>query len=195
MTTEQRIENIERELIFTKRQNRMVLIGSCFLMGIFALMWMNLGGLTPVSAQDVTPKVIRAQMFAVEDKDGKIRARLFMSSNGPVLNLCDKNNKAAAILSVPEDMPGDGPTLELRDANGKPRANLTVATNGAPALFLLDENNNSGVELVVSKDSRGLGLRDGKGKTGVSLMLFTDGSGIAEFGENKETTWQAPTNK
>ena len=158
---------------------------------VFALMWTGVGKLTSAYAQDTAPKVIRAQMFAVEDKDGKTRARLFMSTSGPVLHLCDKNNKASVIQSIPEpeDTDFDGPTLELRDANGKSRVNMFVSKNGNPALFLHDETGISGVRLMVDNNTSGLVLKDGKGNISVSLFQFKDGSGIASFGDKKVINW------
>jgi hypothetical protein len=147
----------------------------------------------------------------IYDKNIKPQISISAKETGPLLSLRDKNSEPRVILNVAENGPAlllkgkngdavlnvwqDGPTLGLRDAAGITRAMLIAARNGSSSLFLFDENANSVAELVADKDTRGLGLRDEKGERGVSLTLFKDGSGIAKFGANKETIWQAPTNR
>jgi hypothetical protein len=79
--------------------------------------------------------VVKAQAFVVEDADGRIRAELGLTKDGPRLRLLDGNGTPRIGLALPEI----GPGLALLDANGVNRA-WVVAHSGGPILALFDEN-------------------------------------------------------
>lgn len=81
MTTEQRLENIEKELARAKRLNRLLLA-----VVLLAVVAMSAG----ISRRE---DVVRAKGFIVVDENGKIRATLVMLREGPLLGLFDENGK------------------------------------------------------------------------------------------------------
>ncbi len=93
----------------------------------------------------VEPEV-RARSFVLVDDNGKDRAALAMTEDGPRLFLSDENGEPRVTLSVQKD----GARLSLWDENGKNRVGLSVLKNGP------------GVS--VTKDMPNLTLMDGKGK-------------------------------
>ena len=136
MTTDERIENLEKGLATARRLNRWLLAAVGLALGA----WILTGSIGPTTAGApggaAAVKEVRANTFIVEDANGKTRAKLAMvGADGPVLVLADENGKVRAMLSVDEA----GPGLDLRDENGKPRALLGVTKDG-PGLDLLDEN-------------------------------------------------------
>lgn len=84
MTIEERLEKLEREL---SRVNQAV------------------GG---------TFNELRAYKFVLEDENGKSRAVIGVSKDGPALRLLDENGKPRVELSIWKD----GPGLVLLDENG-----------------------------------------------------------------------------
>ena len=89
---------------------------------------------------------VRARSFVLVDDNGKDRAALAMTEDGPRLFLSDENGEPRVTLSVQKD----GARLSLWDENGKNRVGLSVLKNGP------------GVS--VTKDMPNLTLMDGKGK-------------------------------
>ena len=110
MTTEERLEKMERELGRVKE-------------------------VLARSRVEGTAKEIRAKSFVLEDENGKPRARLGITECGPGLMLLDEKGELCAGLSMTET----GPLLALYDENGKGRVVLFVTQDG-PHLALHDEN-------------------------------------------------------
>jgi len=157
MTVEERIERLERN-------NRRLLAGlvAVILLGIGVAAIPNPGG-------DVVDEV-RARKFTLVDVNGKERAMLDMTEDGPVLRLYDEIAKVCAELNAAKT----GPTLRLYDENGKSRAGLTVTKDGIPGLAMIDENDKSRVVLCVTKD----GMPE-----------------LAMFDENGKSIWKAPCSR
>lgn len=138
MTTEERLEKLECELARAKRGNRrMFLAGTGLLLGLFALLMASWSMTGVAQGQEEQPdkKVIRANVFILEDQNGKLCAVLAVDKAGPALVLYDQNGKPRVGLTAFKG----GPALILRDENGKPRAGLTVPKIG-PSLILYDKN-------------------------------------------------------
>ena len=168
MTTEERLETLEKELAHAKCRSRR-LLGQyasvwtvvCLAAGAFALVWIVAGMVNRAEAQwGGVPTVIRANAFLLEDKNGKVRARLAVVSGFPLVGK-------------------DAPSLILADENGEPRAWLSVDKDG-PALTLYDQNGKTRAVLGAGQEVF-LGGRTKYSES--SLRLFgADGKGI----------WQAP---
>jgi len=137
MTTEERLENLERELARAKRRNRwlVAVVGLVVVGLILAWTWNK----TTATAQAAggTEKVIGANMFVMADANGIYRAMLNMTNNEPGLTLLDENGKIGANLSGGGPA---GPGLTMCDENGKIRVLLFVNKKVGPGLRLLDEN-------------------------------------------------------
>ena len=148
MTTEERLEKLERELAAAKRR----ILCLPVVVGLAVVG----AGLAWVSA---VPKVIRANEFILEDADGKSRITLALTELGAGLVLSDENGKIRATLALTEL----GPVLGLVDENGQPRARLATLKDG-PGLTLYDESGKDRARLAVNKDGPSLGLYDENGK-------------------------------
>lgn len=94
--------------------------------GLIALQW----GTTPVvSAQDVSPPIISALKFEVQDLQGQVRAEL----NGQGLTFFGPNHERRIEVTA-EPIPG----IHILDAREQTRAQLFVAPDGRVQLFLHD---------------------------------------------------------
>ena len=134
MTTDERLEALEKELARAKRRNRRMLAVVGLAAGGVALVWIVAGTANRAQAQaGGVPAVIRARQFILEDAAGETRAVLLVAKDGPSLALYDENGQGRAALSVLKGEPG----LLLFDANGKGRVALAVTKYG-PGLYLRD---------------------------------------------------------
>jgi len=179
MTTEERLENLERELARAKRRTRRLLAGAVLVLGIGLVVWAFGPDKTLAQVAAGGVKEVRANQFLLVDENGKPRAKLSVDKDGPWLVLADENGKDRAALGVDED----GPRLALLDANGKVRAGLAMDEDG-PGLYLYDENDNLRVMVSVDKDGSGLSLSDENGKPRATLAAFAVGSGLNLSDEN-----------
>jgi hypothetical protein len=171
MTTDERIENLEKGLASARRFNRWLLAAVGLALGV----WILAGTFGPTVAAapggGAAVKEVRANRFVVEDENGKTRALLAALKDGPTLNLYDENGKPCANLYAVKD----GPGLALSDANGMLR-----------------------VALGANKEESGLILFDEKSKTRATLGVTADGPGLTLWDENGKSMpmnssfWQAP---
>ena len=113
MTTEERLEILERELARAKKWNLWVLASLSLAVGLFALGW-YFTGTTGRAAEEVV-KEVRANKFTLVDAKGRSRAMLGLIEGGPGLALYDENGEVRVWLAVSKD----GPGLSLADENGK----------------------------------------------------------------------------
>lgn len=180
MTTEQRIEKLENELIRAKRRNGILLLGACLLAVFLTLTWAGLGKLRPAYAKNTTPKEIRAKEFIVEDENGNARATLAVSKDGPALSLMHENGKPLAMLAVVKK----GVMLTLCDINGKVRVMQSVSKDGSAVMKFYDENGKTRVGIMESvlllldeNENRRVMLNEKNG--GSSLALYGDGETLA----------------
>lgn len=136
MTTEERLDKLEKELARAKRRNRRLLVLAGLAAGAFALVRIAAAAANKVEAQgDGVATVIRANAFVLVDENGKTRAAVALSKTGSGFLLYDENGKTRAVLAVDKD----GPGLALADEDGKSRATLAVVKDG-PGLVLYDKN-------------------------------------------------------
>ena len=159
MTIEERLENMERELGRVKRRNRW-LLGAILLVagGLIVSAVFETTAFRARAQGAGTAKEIRVNSLVLEDENGKLRALLAASKDGPNLEMYDENGKRRARLSATEN-----PQLALYDENGTPRATLIEMEEG-PGLMLWDENGKGRVGLVVTKDGQDLQLFGPDGK-------------------------------
>ena len=210
MTTEERLETLEKELTRAKRRNRRLLAVVGLAAGAFALVWIvpgtdtaravaGAGTANRVEAQGSgVPAVIHAGQFVLVDASDKRRAALGVSTIGPALYLFDENGKTRVKLVVATD----GPSLTLLDENGKQRAQLGVFKH-RPGLTLLDENGKIRAELGVSKVGPALNLWDENSrrcaKLGAMQAETPEGKiitypelSLVLFGADGKVIWKTP---
>lgn len=172
MSTEERLEKLERELGgMWYWVGALVLVGLVLLMSVLALA-VRITQTTPGDG----PKVIRANEFRLEDEEGESRARLRVRHGWVSLDLFDEHDTPRASLHVSET----GPALCLCDDDGKWRALLRVFGDG-PALWLYDEDHKAravlGVNQTISPD--------------LTLTKHPESS-LALMGPDEKTEWSAP---
>ena len=133
MTTDERIENLEKGLASARRFNRWLLAAVGLALGV----WMLAGTFGPATAAapvgGAAVNEVRARRFVLVDDAGKMCALLYVDAAGPNLALFDAAGKPRAGLVVD----AAGPGLILTDAANKPRAGLTVRAAG-PCLNFID---------------------------------------------------------
>jgi hypothetical protein len=185
MTTDERIENLEKGLASARRLNRWLLAAVGLALGV----WILAGtfGPTMAAAPAAGGKEVRANHFVVEDENGKVRAVLAVFKDGPGLTLADENGNPRAMLIMGKG----GPALTLSDENGKVRAGLN-ATKETAGLTLADENGKNRAALVVGKNGPQVGLSDDKGKTRVFMSVLKERPLLALLDENDKPIWQVP---
>ena len=105
MTTEERLEKLERELARAKRRNRHLLAFALMAAGLAVVTAAWIGTPAKVSAETGAraPKVVRATGFVLEDADGEVRATLTAFKEGSALRLFDENTNVRAALGVAKD--------------------------------------------------------------------------------------------
>jgi hypothetical protein len=197
MTTDQRIEKLEKGLASARRLNRWLLAA----VGVAFGVWILAGTLGPTMAaapgSGGAVKEVRAREFILEDEKGNNRARLSMGNDGPALALFDERGINRAQLTACKG----GSMLCLSDEKGEPRA-ITVVNKEGPGLNLLDENRKPRIGLTVPKEGPGMTLNDEKGESratvGVTQTTSRDGktttypeSSMLLFGADGKVIWQA----
>ena len=159
MTTEERLAKVERELGRVKWRSRWLLAALGLGLGTLALVWASAANVPKAEAQGAAgERTVRANMFIVEDENGKTRATLGAVKAGPVLILSDENGRPRAMLSVDKAES----RLTLSDENGELRATLSV---GGPMIVrAYDENGEPYGALSAVKAGARLNLADENGK-------------------------------
>ncbi len=178
MTTEQRLENLERELARTKRRMRWLLV-SVFLgagLVVLATAWMLSPDKALAENAVKAPIIIHANTLILDDENGKARAMLNVTKDGPALFVYDKQSKTSVVLGVLKD----GPVLAMLDENGEQRIGLDVKKDGT-ALNLFDETGKPRVTVGAGAT----GTLDGK------KALYPESTILLSNKEGK-VVWQAP---
>ena len=155
MTTEQRLEALERQLARTKRRSRW-LMGVA---GLAATTWIVGSLILHTGTAEAQPRVVRevrANRFSLVDETGKLRAVLAVLNTGPVLALADENGKGRIALGVD--------SLCLYDETGKGRAELRISSSGSN-LVLADEAQRLRVLLAMAETGPSLNLFDANGRS------------------------------
>ena len=184
MTTEERLERLERELGRAKRHNRWLLAGVALCLGIVLIA--RASGPPKAAAQPAgaASKVVHANGFVLEDRKGKTRAKLVMSKGRPGLALYDEKGKTRAGMSVSKD----GPGFFLADEGGKLRAAMDLMKGGAPRLFLKDEKGTARAILALFEGESSLHLTDEKGNI---RALLNEGKLVC-CDEKGQVIWSTP---
>jgi len=161
MTLEERIETLERELASAKHRNRWALaVGAAAIVGLaWAGAWITAVPSAQAQGAGAASNVVRANAFIVEDEDGKPRAMIAATKDGPGLGMYDENGKTRAGILVTKH----GPALDMYDENGKPRAAIGVTKDG-PRLRMFDENGKPRAAIGVTKNGPVLGMFNENGK-------------------------------
>jgi hypothetical protein len=189
MTTEERLEKLERELARANRRNRWLLASVVLaIVGLsLAWTWPKTIAIALAQGAEAAPKVIRANEFILEDVNRKPRAGLAVDKDGANLSLYDENGEPRASLGATKD----GAKLSLYDENGKGGVMLGATKDGAD-LSLYDENRKPRAILSVPKDGARLSLYDENGKARGMLSVNKDGAGLSLYGPDGKTLWSAP---
>ena len=109
MTTEERLENLERELGRVKRRNRW-LLGAILLVagGLIVPILFETTAFRARAQGAGTAKVIRANAVVIEGENGKMCAGLGVLKDGPGLMLYDESGRTRVALCILEDKPKFG---------------------------------------------------------------------------------------
>lgn len=127
--------------------------------------------------------------LVLTDADGKRRATLCMSADGPMISLFDANGEQRLTLWVG----GDGPVIVFRDENGKERLALLVDGSG-PSLRMRNTNEMACAVVTTLEDGPSVALIDpanSDGNTSVQLMVDSDGPRLLCIKDGK-VLWSAP---
>ena len=130
MTTEQRLERLERENRWMRR------IGAAGVAVAAAVFLIGQG--KDKELPDLVVGSLAVKKLTVKDKDGKERAALFTAADGsPYLTFSEKNGTSRVMLSA------HGPAgLTLYGKDGKTGARLATRPGGASYLTLYDAKGN-----------------------------------------------------
>jgi len=182
MTTDERIENLEKGLASARRFNRWLLAAVGLALGVWILAGTFGPTMAAAPASGGAAKEVRANRFVVEDANGKVRAELNVSKDGSVLGLRDENGKPRIVLGVVAGLK-DEPMLCLSDENGKPRAALSVTKDG-PVLSLFDSENEKPLVTLQGTKVVALTLRDENGTDLARLLTGKSGALLQLSDEN-----------
>ncbi|MGO8703056.1 MAG: hypothetical protein ACLQVA_04495 [Candidatus Brocadiia bacterium] len=149
MTTEERLEKLEKESAAGKRRVRWLAIGGAVGLACVAIL----------VALRARPAEVQARRFVLVDANGKTRALLSMEQFGARLSLDDAEGKTCAELYVVKT----GPVLSLSDWSGNEHARLSVLKDG-PVLNLGYGSGKTRALLTVEEGGAGMRLYGGNHK-------------------------------
>ena len=175
MTTEERLEKVEKELMRGRKLNRWLLTGIGIVFVACIVVWAF--GPKTATAQPAGTAVseVFARKFVVVDENGKTRAMLYMGRDGPSLTLFDEKGKSRVILEVYQS-----------------DVNLIGVDKNVPRLCLRDEKGNYRAGIWVDKDVPRLGLYDENNKTRALMSVLKEGPSLGLYDEDSNTLWKAP---
>jgi len=192
MTTEERLEKLERELANLRAE-----LAAEVVTRKIAVCDENGKTSASLTVTNLGP------ILYLHDENGKVRAALGMFEDQPGLYLYDENGKTRAVLAVTSASGGlakihSGPHLILYHGNGKTSAQLCTSMMG-PQLTLYDENGKERMFQAVTSANLGeeflamamLTLSDDNGKAGVGLTMTKDGPRLV-LSDNGKPIWSAP---
>lgn len=184
MTTEERLEKLEKELMRGRKFNRWLLAGLGLIIGAWIVGWAPMSETATAQPTEAVSREIRARLFIIEDDKGRTRAMLGAFEDGSELQLSDENGKPRVVLIASKDeselqlqangethawmhVSNSGSLLQLNDENGHYRLGLHVFKDG-PKLDLCDETMTASgkprIEIDASKDDPKVQLYDAKGR-------------------------------
>jgi hypothetical protein len=155
----------------------------------------------PPPAPFVMPKNIEAESFVLKDANGRVRAELAMSGEGPSLKFRDQSGSALVTLSLLDSAPG-GPLFLLSDGQHRASLSMSVASGQGSQLSLIGERADVQAHIGVTPDGTELELTDKDGFTasignGVKAakngqVKNTSAGSITLFGKDRKVLWSAP---
>ena len=173
MTTEERLEKLEKELADMKERIRSKSFELVDDKG-------KLRALLGVSTINNTC------VFGLCDKNGKVRIRLTVDESGPELVLYDELDNVRAGLGVDKSKT----SLAFGDEQGKLRVTLGIVEK-RPALMLMDENGKTRVTLFASDLGSFLELYGIKEESSVGMSIIIDPK-LTLKNEKGKQIWSAP---
>lgn len=152
MTTEERLDKMERALATVRNRNKWLWLG-LILVG---------GGILISGARNIQEDVISSRRFHVVDDEGNIRTILgVLPEGGASLVLSDEKGNPRVELEVSDLL---GPSLSLYDERENPRVMLGVDDELGPELALHGEKPKARVLLGVLKGKPSVEMSDENGK-------------------------------
>jgi len=155
----------------------------------------------PAPAPFVMPKNIEAESFVLKDANGRVRAELAMSGEGPSLKFRDQAGTALVTLSLLDSAPG-GPLFLLSDGQHRASLSMSVASGQGSQLSLIGERADIQARIGVTPDGTEMELTDKDGFTasignGVKAarngqVKNTSAGSITLFGKDRKVLWSAP---
>ena len=147
------------------------------------------------------PQDIEAQSFSLKDANGRVRAKLSMSGEGPSFKLLDPSGTALVTLSLLDAAPG-GPLVLLSDPQHAATLSMSVGAGQGPQLSLIGERADIQDHIGVAPDGSTFELSDKDGFTtsignGVQparggQVKKTSAASIALFNKDRKLLWSAP---
>lgn len=185
MTTEQRLDALEREVHRTRRVNRWLLV-------VFGATIVVFTGLTVTGQEKHAPTELRARALVVEDENGKTRLRLttIKSGSSAALVLLDANGTPGMGLEMRMD--GNAALLSVLDGRGSVRIGVMLDRD-TTGLSLHDASGPRAV-LSVDKNEAGLALHDANGTPRVSLSAARDAKMIL-WDASGQSVWTTPSKR
>jgi hypothetical protein len=189
----QRLARLERQIWVGKR------------LGLLVLTLVAVVGLAGAAAQPAVPESSVAREFKLLDKDGKTRARLFMTGAGqPAFSLFDEKGKERIYMHINKDgarfvcldpqgnrimstlgTEEKGGNVSVFDASNQNR--FVASAKGVfvrEKFFVTDDKGTGRVHLIVGEEGATVSCFDPTGKTllaQVGAATARDGFGIAAF--------------
>jgi hypothetical protein len=213
MTTEQRIEKLERRLEIMKRRNRWLVTAVLTVAAVWGV-WACFG--EPAFAANSrivleSNKTVRAGRFVVVDDHGQVRGMFGMSRDkgGPEMILYDENGVNRARIFVYKGVPcvsldgsegkpraglyesGEKCGMFLNDEKGKARVILSSLMEG-PVLNMNDEHGRVRASMSVPDEGPRMIMLDELGKARARMFYGRDVSGINLYDEKDKPVWKAP---
>ena len=177
MTTEQRLERLERKVRWMRR------------IGVVAVAVAVAVFLIGQGKEKVPPDLV-VRSLTMKDRDGKVRAALHVKDNRfPTLVFFDSHGGRCAGLGFG----AGGPALQLFDPHGIERTGLFMGPDG-PGLSLSDKDGNARAVLITRPDETSLlRLLDKNRIPHAELDVRSDGSPRLRLSNaNGNIIWQAP---
>jgi hypothetical protein len=97
-------------------------------------------------------KVVEAQEFRLLDKEGRVRARVFLEDDEPKVALFSRENKKRAAIGL---LPTGEAGIALYDDEGKYHVLMNVSAKGIPDLSIRDRN---GKEMMLFQEEKSMEL-------------------------------------
>jgi hypothetical protein len=193
MTTDERIEKLEKGLASARRLNRWLLAAVGLALGVWILAGTFGPTMAAAPAGGGAVKEVRANRFVVEDENGKVRAVLAVHRK--------ENSNVPNPPRAPGSLPPPPPlfdkdymrletTLELFDVNGKVRICMGVAQSEGGGLFgplqtglyLFGASGKDHANLTTNTSGASLSLSDENGTYTAALAAHEGGMGLNLIG-------------